>query len=356
MLKPMRTFLPLVLLFTLSVAWGAAAASPPEKEPGLIEFALAIHGGAGVIPKTMPEQRKEQYVATLRQALARGRDLLDGGASSIDVVEQVIHILEDSPLFNAGKGAVFTHGGTHELDAAIMDGGTLNCGSVSGVTTVKNPITLARRVMENSRHVFLIGEGAEQFAGDMGLERVDPEYFFVQRRYDQWQAALAREKEAQEEESDAETDSEDKHGTVGVAALDRAGNLAAGTSTGGLTNKRFGRVGDVPVIGAGTYANNRTAAISCTGFGEQFIRNTVAHDVSALMEYRGLSLEEAATIVIHQKLEPGDGGLIAVAHDGSIALVFNSKGMFRGAADSTGRFEARIWATQPTPSSRPGSG
>ncbi|MCP4662630.1 MAG: isoaspartyl peptidase/L-asparaginase, partial [bacterium] len=270
---------------------------------------------------------------------------LDDGASSIDVVEQVIHILEDSPLFNAGKGAVFTHVGTHELDAAIMDGSTLNCGSVSGVKTVKNPITLARHVLENSRHVFLIGEGAEQFAGEMGLERVDPEYFFVQRRYDQWQAALAREKEAQEKESGAETekDSEDKHGTVGVAALDRAGNLAAGTSTGGLTNKRFGRVGDVPVIGAGTYASNRTAAISCTGFGEQFIRNTVAHDVSALMEYRGLSLEEAAKIVVHQKLEPGDGGLIGVAHDGSIAWVFNSKGMFRGAADSSGRFEVKIW-------------
>ncbi len=295
------------------------------------DWAIAIHGGAGAIPKTLAEDQKQAYFDGLTAALTLGRDLLAEGAASLDVVEQVIRVLEDSPLFNAGKGAVFTHEGTNELDAAIMDGRDLSCGAVSSLKTVKNPISLARLVMSESRHVFFVGDGAEAFATEMGVERVAPEYYFVQRRWDRLQEILAEEKEAQE------------HGTVGAVVLDREGNLAAGTSTGGLTNKRFGRVGDVPVIGAGTYANNKTAAISCTGKGEQFIRNNVAHDVSALVEYRGLSLQEAAEAVIHGKLNPGDGGLIAVGHDGSLALVFNSPGMFRGAADSTGRFDVAIW-------------
>jgi len=308
-------------------------APSPTEAPAAprVEWAIALHGGAGVIPKTMEEDKKQAYVDGLTEALTLGRDLLADGATGLDVVEKVIRVLEDNPLFNAGKGAVFTHDGKNELDAAIMDGRDLNCGAISGVTTVKNPITLARLVMTESRHVFFVGPGAEQFAGEVGVERVDAQYFFVQRRWDQLQEALAEEAEA------------DEHGTVGVAVLDRHGDLAAGTSSGGLTNKRFGRVGDVPVIGAGTYANNETAAISCTGFGEQFIRNNVAHDVSALMEYKGLTLQQAAEAVIHHKLDPGDGGLIAVDRGGAIALVFNSEGMFRGAADAGGRFEVAIW-------------
>lgn len=315
----------------------ACAAPPAAQEPAAaptprLDYAIAVHGGAGVIPKDMEEERKQEYVDTLEAALRLGRDQLDGGAAALDVVEAVVRTLEDSPLFNAGKGAVFTHDGKNELDAAIMDGRDLNCGSISGVTTVKNPIRLARLVMEKSPHVFFLGAGAEAFADEMGVERVTSDYYFTERRWEQLQKALAEEKTGDK-----------KHGTVGTVALDRAGNLAAATSTGGLTNKRYGRVGDVPVIGAGTYANNKTAAISCTGWGEKFIRHNVSHDVSALMEYKGLSVEEAANEVIHGKLEPGDGGLIAVSHTGEIALVFNSEGMFRGAADSNGRFDVAIW-------------
>lgn len=312
----------------------AACGSPEAQEeppPARADWAIAIHGGAGVIPKTMGDDEKAKHFEALEEALRLGRDLLDQGEASLDVVERVVRHLEDVPLFNAGKGAVFTHDGAHELDAAIMDGRNLACGAVAGLTTVKNPISLARMVMERSRHVFFVGPGAERFADEMGVERVDQAYYDTERRREQWQRALAEEVE------------DDKYGTVGVVALDRAGNLAAATSTGGLTNKRYGRVGDVPVIGAGTYADNRTAAISCTGFGEQFIRHNVAHDVTARMAYRGLSVQEAADEVIHGELDPGDGGLIAVAHDGSIALVFNSEGMFRGAADAAGRFEVAIW-------------
>lgn len=304
----------------------------PSEEAHQVEWALAIHGGAGVIPKTMEDERKQAYVQALEEALAVGQADLAAGASSLDVVEKVVALLEDSPLFNAGKGAVFTHEGTHELDAAIMDGRDLNGAAVAGLKTVKNPVHLARKVLTETHHVFFVGEGAEAFAEEVGgIERVEQDYFFVQRRYDQWQRALEKAKE------------EDKHGTVGAVAMDQNGNLAAATSTGGLTNKRFGRVGDVPVLGAGTYANNQTAAISCTGYGEQFIRHNVAYDVSAIMEYRGLGVQEAAEAVIHGKLNEGDGGLIAVAHDGSIAMVFNSPGMFRGAADSSGRSEVAIW-------------
>jgi beta-aspartyl-peptidase (threonine type) len=210
-----------------------------------------------------------------------------------------------------------------------MDGRHLACGSVAALKTVKNPISLARLVMEKSPHVFMVGEGAEKFATEMKVERVPPEYFDTPFRYQQWQESLAKEQQDKD--------------TVGAVALDVHGNLAAATSSGGLTNKRFGRLGDVPVIGAGTYANNRTCAISATGIGEQFIRHTVAHDISALMEYAGLTLQQAAERVIHQKLRPGDGGVIGVARDGSLALVYNSEGMYRGAADSAGRFEVKIW-------------
>lgn len=322
----MKTAKLLWLLLLLPIFAGLMAAQPSEKP----RWSLAIHGGAGTIPKNIPEAQKEEYLKGLRAALEVGQKVLAGGGTSLDAVEKVVRILEDNPLFNAGKGAVFTNEGTHELDAAIMDGRDLSCGSVAGLKTVKNPISLARLVMEKSPHVFMVGTGAEKFADEMKVERVDQKYFFTQKRYDDWQKKL---KEEAEKDKD----------TVGAVALDVHGNLAAATSTGGMTNKRFGRLGDVPVIGAGTYANNRTAAISATGWGEKFIRHTVAHDISALIEYKGLTLQQAAEEVIHRKLDKDDGGIIGVARDGSIALVFNSEGMYRGAADSTGRFEVAIW-------------
>jgi beta-aspartyl-peptidase (threonine type) len=305
------------------------AAQPSETSPKP-KWSLAIHGGAGTIPKDIPESRKEEYLKSLQAALDVGRKVLADGGTSLDAVEKVVRFLEDDPLFNAGKGAVFTNEGTNELEAAIMDGRDLSCGSVAGLKTVKNPISLARMVMEKSPHVFMMGQGAERFADEMKVERVDQKYFFTQKRWDDWQKKL---KEEAEKDKD----------TVGAVALDVHGNLAAATSTGGMTNKRFGRLSDVPVIGAGTYANNKTAAISATGWGEQFIKHTVAHDISALMEYKGLTLQQAADEVIHRKLQKDDGGVIGVARDGSIALVFNSEGMYRGAADSNGRSEVAIW-------------
>jgi beta-aspartyl-peptidase (threonine type) len=329
-------FLPFALL---------AQSPPPEggkadivlKRADSPRWAIAIHGGAGVIPKTLPEGEKQKYFKSLDAALKIGRDVLAGGGTSLDAVEKVIRFLEDDPLFNAGKGAVYNHEGKHELDAAIMNGRDLACGSVAALTTVKNPITLARLVMEKSQHVFLAGEGAERFADAMKVPRVPNSWFDVERRYQQLQEELKKER------GEGPGDPDKKHGTVGAVALDVHGDLAAGTSSGGLTNKRYGRIGDVPIIGAGTYADNHTCAISATGFGEQFIRHNVAHDISALMAYRGLTLQQAADEVIHKKLNPGDGGVIGVAHDGSIALVFNSEGMFRGAADAGGRFEVKIW-------------
>jgi L-asparaginase / beta-aspartyl-peptidase len=318
----------LLPLFAAAQSTGDKAVVTLSKS-GAPKWAIAIHGGAGTIPKTLPEAEKQQYLKSLSAALELGRDALRQGGTSLDAVEKVVRFLEDDPLFNAGKGAVYTNEGTHELDAAIMDGRDLSCGSVASLKTVKNPISLARMVKEKSPHVFMVGEGAEKFAAEMKVERVPNTYFDTPKRYEQWQAALKQ----------AEKDKD----TVGAVALDVHGNLAAATSTGGLTNKRFGRLGDVPVIGAGTYANNRTCAVSATGYGEEFIKHTVAHDISALMEYGGLTLQQAADRVIHQKLKPGDGGVIGVARDGSIALVFNSEGMYRGAADSSGRFEVKIW-------------
>ena len=296
------------------------------------KWAIAIHGGAGTIPKNLPEEQKQQYLRSLAAALKIGQGVLQNGGTSLDAVEKVIRSLEDDPLFNAGKGAVYTHEGTHELDAAIMDGRDLSCGSVAAIKTVKNPISLARLVKERSPHVFLVGEGAEVFASEMKVERVPNSWFDTPKRYQDLQEALAEERKTRKDRD-----------TVGCVALDVHGDLAAGTSTGGLTNKRFGRLGDVPVIGAGTYANNKTCAISATGIGEEFIKHTVAHDISALVEYAGLTVQQAADRVIHQKLKPGDGGVIVVGRDGSIALVFNSEGMYRGAADSSGRFEVKIW-------------
>lgn len=326
-----------ILLLTSCTPSGRQTTSGAATDSARPEWALAIHGGAGVISKTLPDSVRAAYEASLEAALAHGRDLLAGGAQALDVVEAVVRVLEDDPRFNAGRGAVFTADGVHELDAAIMDGRDRSAGAVAGLRTVRNPISLARKVMENTSHVLLMGEGAEAFADQMGVERVDNRWFDTDNR--RRQLDRARQREA----SLLTPTPASRYGTVGAVALDRDGNLAAATSTGGMTNKRFGRVGDVPVIGAGTYADNTTAAISCTGTGEQFIRHVVAHQIASRMELAGESLNEAATFVVHQRLNPEDGGIIAVSHTGEIAMVFNSSGMFRGAADASGRFEVAIW-------------
>ena len=314
-------------------------AAPAAGKIGSRSWALAIHGGAGTIPRDLDPSRRQAYIDGMTRALQAGRDVLDSGGEALDAVEKVILTLEDNPLFNAGKGAVFTHDGKHELDAAIMSGQGLECGAVAALRTVKHPIRLARLVMERTPHVFLVGEGAEEFATEMGVERVAPEFFDTPRRRRQWEKLLERE---ESREAGASSPAKEK-GTVGAVALDLHGHLAAGTSTGGLTGKRFGRVGDVPVIGAGTYADDRTCAVSCTGTGEEFIRHGAAYTVSDLMAYRQLPVIEAAKRVIHEILLPGDGGLIAVSRDGEIAMEYSSEGMFRGAADGAGRFEVKIW-------------
>lgn len=344
MTRTLRVLLPLASLLLLAAARSPRDGSESGKDraevvlsrPGAVAYAIAIHGGAGVISKRLPEAEKREYVRALEAALRLGQEVLAAGGSSLDAVEKVVRFLEDDPKFNAGKGAVYTHDGTHEMDAAIMRGRDLACGAVAGVTTVKNPISLARLVMERTPHVLLVGPGAERFADAMKVPREPNGYFDTSKRYAEWQEKLK--KERAKAAAGGET-----HGTVGAVALDRHGDLAAATSTGGTTDKRYGRVGDSPIVGAGTYADNRTCAISATGAGEEFIRHAVAHDISALMEYGGLTLQQAADRVIHGKLKPGDGGVIGVAHDGSIALVWNSEGMFRGAADAGGRFEVKIW-------------
>lgn len=293
---------------------------------------LVIHGGAGTIKReNMTPEREKAYHDALQQALEAGYDVLDNGGRSIDAVIAAIKIMEDSPLFNAGKGAVFTHEGKNELDAAIMDGSNLMAGAVAGVTTIKNPITAAYAVMTQSEHVMLIGKGAEKFAEEQGLEIVDPSYFFDSLRYQQLQKAL--EKEGAKTASATDPYMKDKKfGTVGAVALDQFGNIAAATSTGGMTNKKYGRVGDAPIIGAGTYANNKSCAVSATGWGEYFIRASVAHDIAAMMEYADLTLEQAADSVVMKKVPAlgGDGGIIALDRQGNIAMTFNTAGMYRG--------------------------
>ena len=316
-------------LFGLILLIGLMGCATPSKP----EWAIAIHGGAGVILKqNLSPEMEKAYRHMLDSALTVGEKVLASGGTSMDAVEKVIRIFEDCPLFNAGKGAVFSHDGYNELDAAVMDGSNLMAGAVAGVRNVKNPITLARRVMTNSSHVMLSGKGATEFAREQGLEIVDSTYFFTERRWKDLQNAIAKEKE-------------NKFGTVGCVALDKAGNLAAGTSTGGMTNKRWNRIGDTPIIGAGTYASNKSCAVSGTGHGEFFIRYTVAREIAALMEYKGLSVQKAAEEVIINRLKPagGEGGVIAVDKNGNIALVFNSPGMYRGAADSNGRHEIAIF-------------
>jgi beta-aspartyl-peptidase (threonine type) len=295
------------------------------------KFALVIHGGAGTVsPKEITADMERDLRAGLQRSLDAGQTILRNGGSSLDAVTAAVRVLEDDPLFNAGRGAVFNSAGTHEMDAAIMDGRTLRAGAVGSVAHVRNPIDLARAVMEKSPHVMLAGNGAENFARELGLEIVDDEYFSTEQR----RQALERVRAAR---TDVLSDA-DRHGTVGAVALDGAGNLAAATSTGGNTNKRPGRIGDSPIIGAGTYANNKTCAVSATGDGEFFMRAVAAHDLSALMEYCGMNLGEAARLVL-DKVEAlgGTGGLIAVDREGNITLPFNTTGMYRGSIDAEGR-------------------
>jgi len=301
------------LLFVIVLACSTDKSARPE-------YVLVIHGGAGVMDKKKftPELEKE-YLDKLQESIDSGESVLKAGGSSLDAVVASIKIMEDSPLFNAGKGAVFSETGENEMDASIMYGKDLSAGAVAGVRTIKNPILAARVVMEESQHVLLVSDGAEKFAMEHHVEIVDPSYFFTQKRYD----ALMKAK---------------KHGTVGAVALDKEGNLAAATSTGGMTNKMTGRVGDTPIIGAGTYANNKTCAVSATGHGEFFIRYAVCHDISSLMEYKGMPLEDASREVIFNKLLPvgGTGGVIAVDKEGNYSMTFNTSGMFRGFVSSNG--------------------
>lgn len=300
-----------------------------EKNDQSAQPALVIHGGAGALaPGRYTPEEEAEYKATLSEALNAGYAVLENGGAAMDAVEAAIVIMEDSPLFNAGKGAVFTRDGKNELDASVMDGATLNAGAVAGVTKVKNPIKLARAVMENSEHVMFARDGAEKFAEEQGLEFVEPEYFRTERRWNSYKRALERE----ERDKDATLPHDFKFGTVGAVALDARGNLAAGTSTGGMTLKRYGRVGDTPVIGAGTFADNKSCAVSSTGWGEFFIRLTIARDICAQVEYGERSVADAAHDVIHNRLAEagGDGGVIVLGADGDFAMTFNTAGMFRG--------------------------
>lgn len=295
---------------------------------------LVIHGGAGTILKqNMTDSLEQQYRQALEQALLAGYAVLQNGGTSLNAVQAAIVFMEDSPLFNAGKGAVLTNEGTVELDAAVMDGKTGSAGAVAGIKTVKNPILAARKVMENSPHVMMTGTGADAFAKEQGLEIVDPAYFITDYRLRALQKILEQEKtDTTGYRIELSESGKEKYGTVGAIALDQYGNLAAGTSTGGMTNKRYGRIGDSPIIGAGTFARNSTCAVSATGHGEFFIRNVVAYDVSALMEYLHLPVQEAAKRVIFDKLLPqgGFGGLIALDQQGNFTMPFNSEGMYRG--------------------------
>lgn len=365
------------LLFLLIMATGLVAtpAQAQTTAPDPTRITLVIHGGAGTITKALMTPEKEKaYNDALNQALQTGYAILKKGGTSLDAVEAAVRVMEDSPLFNAGKGAVFTHDGRNEMDAAIMDGATLKAGSVAGVTVIRNPITAARAVMEKSEHVMLIGPGAEVFAKEKGLELVPASYFYTDARYQQLQNALREEKSAGTPDqlnapSSAPAEAPKKmkmkmkggkaqsslpensiftegkkYGTVGAVALDQFGNLAAATSTGGMTNKRYGRVGDAPIIGAGTYADNNACAVSCTGWGEYFIRATVARDIAARVEYGHVPLAQAAQATLDKVAKlGGDGGLVALDRQGNLTLPFNTEGMYRGYIKADGQSQILIY-------------
>ncbi|MBQ0734867.1 isoaspartyl peptidase/L-asparaginase family protein [Aquimarina celericrescens] len=320
-----------------------------ELEKSVNTFGIVIHGGAGTILKeNMTPEKEVAYKTKLEEAIKLGHTILKNGGTSLEAVEKTINVLENSPLFNAGKGAVFNSEGVNELDASIMDGSNLNAGAVAGVKTVKNPINLAKEVMLNSPHVLLSGSGAELFAKERKLELVDPSYFFTEDRMKSLELIKEKEKNKEKNKTTAFYDpviKNAKFGTVGCAALDKNGNLAAGTSTGGMTNKKWNRIGDSPIIGAGTYANNATCAVSSTGWGEYFIRGMVAYDISAMMEYKQLSLKEATTEVIQNKLTAlgGTGGIVAIDNKGNVSMEFNTAGMYRATMNAAGELTIGIY-------------
>lgn len=345
----------LVFVALVGVLFVTACNNEKNKEASSSDttrYAMVIHGGAGTILKSkMTPEKEAAYKAALKEALEAGYKVIKDGKSSVDAVEATIKVLEDCPLFNAGKGAVFTHNGKNEMDAAIMNGKNLMAGAVASIGDVKHPISAARAVMEKSQHVMMAGPGAEEFAKQAGLEIVDPSYFYTKERWDGLQEAIKEDSTKavldHDQKKTTKLDSVNhdyKFGTVGCVAIDHKGNLAAGTSTGGMTNKKFGRIGDSPIIGAGTYANNKTLAISCTGWGEFYIRNVVAYDVSAMMEYKGLSVKEAAQTAIDKVGKMGgDGGLIALDKDGHMAMPFNTAGMYRASITKAGKIEILIY-------------
>ena len=331
----------LILLISLSCKKNQTEEPITSEKTTSIEnhFAIVIHGGAGTIKKEYltPEQ-ETAYREKLQEALNLGYGILENGGTSLDAVQKTVNIMEDSPLFNAGKGAVFNSAGKNELDASIMDGKTLNSGAVAGVLHIRNPINAARFVMDSTRHVMLSGQGAEDFAKQYGLAFVDDDYFYTEKRYNQLLKAQEKEKvKLDQKVSSNELIDNHKYGTVGAVALDKKGNIAAATSTGGMTNKKYGRIGDSPIIGAVTYANNKTCGVSSTGTGEFFIRTLAAHEASNLMQYKKLSLDESLKDVIRQIEElGGDGGMIGLDKDGNIAWYFNTEGMYRGYKKSSG--------------------
>ncbi|MDC3368716.1 isoaspartyl peptidase/L-asparaginase [Flavobacteriaceae bacterium] len=335
-----------ILFLSLLIAFGCKKIETSD-QTSTPTFGIVIHGGAGTILRAnMTPEREAAYREVLAEAIQVGHTILKNGGSSQEAVEKTIHIMEDSPLFNAGKGAVLTSDETIELDASFMHGAQLDAGAISGVKTIRHPISAAIKVMENSPHVMLSGAGADAFAASQGLEIVAPEYFFTERRIN----SLKRVKEAEAKKESISSTEEafvqhQRYGTVGCVALDLEGNLAAGTSTGGMTNKKWNRIGDAPIIGAGTYANNATCAISATGWGEFFIRSVVAHDISALMEYKGLSIQEAAHTVIHDKVGGlgGDGGVVGIDSKGNVAMEMNTPGMYRAHMDAEGKLNVKIY-------------
>ena len=323
----MKNLLVILIFFLISLA---PVAQPVKK------YALVIHGGAGVMSKeSMTPEIQKEYTLVLNRALEVGDSVLSRGGTSMDAIEKTIIIMEDSPLFNAGKGAVFTHEGKVELDASVMDGKTLGAGAVAGIRDIKNPISLARKVMEKSEHVFLTGSGASQFAVEQGFKLVDNSYFYTDKRYKSLQELLNKERKPT---------TSDKHGTVGCVALDTYGNIAAGTSTGGMNNKKYGRVGDSPIIGAGTYANNATGGFSCTGHGEYYIRLGFSRDISAMMEYLKYDVKKACQKEVEKLTQlGGTGGVIGLDKNGNIAMEFNTPGMFRGYIKAGGERKVEIF-------------
>jgi len=335
----MKHILGLITVLLFSILLISCADNPQERQ---VEWAIALHGGAGTISQDLPDSVKQNYYAGLEEAVRTGELVLRDGGSALDAVEQVVMKLENNPLFNAGKGSVFTKDGTHELDAAIMDGSTMQAGALTGLTTVKNPISMARIVMEESNHIFFSGNGAEEYADQTDVERVENSHFFTQNRFEQWERAQEQAYMNSTSPSYYESQNADKFGTVGAVAIDMNGNLAAATSTGGMTNKQFGRVGDVPIIGSGTFANH-VAAISATGWGERIMEQVSANTIANLVEFGGYELEGAVDFLLTERLQPDDAGFIAVDRNGNIVMNMNTPGMFRGSIDSNGNKVVKIW-------------